>query len=215
MSKKQKIEDYINKYGNIPKDLSERFMYLWERLNIRSKDIPKIQDTIRSILSIQTESISFVFYFVPEATPRPRYSRFTNAFYVKNANDYKSIFEDFINSCEASGIGEITTPCEFICKTYKPTPSVMTRYEKICAELELIKDISKPDWDNLGKTYSDMVQHGLLMDDSIIYKSVVEKLYSAKPRIEITINYKLMHDSTYNKRKIDNVLKRRNLKRKE
>ena len=207
MSKK-KLKEYEEKYGNIPKDFFERFSYLMDMKKITSKDIIKIQNLVKDILSIPTKEISFVFYFTPDATPRARYSRFTKSFYVKNALDYKSIFAEFIDSCDDID-GIISTPCEFTCITYKPTPSAMNRIETIISELGLIKDISKPDWDNLGKTYSDMVQQRLILDDAIIYKGCVEKRYSVRPRIEITIKYYTKHDSTYNKNKILNILKRK------
>lgn len=206
MGKKLKLKDYIEKYGDVPNDFSERFIQLWESLNMKEKDIPKLQTMIRDILSIKKKTISFVFYFIPDATPRARYSRFTKAFYVKNALDYKSVFADFISSI--GDIDIITTPCEFECITYKPIPSAMNKYEKILAELELIKDISRPDWDNLGKTYSDMVQHGLLHDDSLISDGIVRKRYSIKPRIEIRMTYYTKHDSTYNERKINKSIRK-------
>lgn len=210
MSKKLKLKEYNEKYGDIPKEFSDRFIYLWDLLKIKPKDIPNIQNLIRVLLGIKKKEINFVFYFIPEATPRPRYSRFTKAFYVKNALDYKTLFSKFIESCE--DVEEITTPTEFICKVYKPTPKAMNRYETILSELELIKDISKPDWDNIAKTYCDMVQHGLLLDDGLIYKGSLEKLFSVKPRIEISLKYYDKHDCTYNKRKVDNILLKRKRK---
>ena len=72
------------------------------------------------------------------------------------------------------------------------------------AELGMIKPITTPDWDNLGKTYSDMVQKWLLLNDSLITEGSVSKRYSLKPRVEITITYALNYDSIYNKRVIEN-----------
>lgn len=210
MAKKLKPSEYKEKYGGIPKEYTERFLQLWDGLKIKEKDLVNIQNLIKTLLNIKKKEIRFIFYFIPEATPRPRYSRFTKSFYVKNAADYAGIFNRFVKSID--DIEQIITPTEFICKTYKPTPSAMNRYEQILSELELIKDISKPDWDNLAKTYCDMIQHGLILDDSIIYKGSLEKLYSAKPRIEITLKYYDKFDCTYNKRKITNILTKRERK---
>ena len=52
----------------------------------------------------------------------------------------------------------ITTACKFYCDCYFPIPKSMTKNEKLRAELKLVNHLSKPDWDNLGKTYSDMIQ---------------------------------------------------------
>ena len=196
----KKIDEYNEKYSNIPSELQERFLYVLKELNIKEKEMNKIRQQIKSILRIKFHTLSFVFYFIPQATPRPRYSRFTKSFYVKNALNYNEIFKKFIE--ETSDIDFlITTPCEFECKTYSPIPSSMNRIEKVITELGLIHNISKPDWDNLGKTYSDMVQKHLISDDSIIYKGTVEKLYSCKPRIEITIKYMDEFDSKFNRNK--------------
>jgi len=100
MKKNKKITEYFNKYGQIPSDYFERFNYLITELNLKIKDIDKIKDSIKRILNIQTRELSFVFYFIPQATPRTRYSRFTKSFYVKNALDYNAVFKDFIDSCE-------------------------------------------------------------------------------------------------------------------
>lgn len=204
MGKKLKLKEYEDRYGGIPKEFHDRFIYLWKSMKFKERDLDKLRNMIRHILKINKKELSFVFYFIPEATPRARYSRFTKAFYVKKSVDYGSLFESFINSC--NDIDIITTPCEFYCKTYKPTPSGMNRYEKVLCELGLIKDIAKADWDNLAKTYCDMIQHGLLLDDSLIYKGELEKLYSIRPRIEITIKYYDIHDSTYNQKKIEKIL---------
>ena len=201
MKKNKKVIEYEEKYGNIPKDFHERFIYLLSTLNLKIKDIDKIKQGIKRILGIRYEEISFSFYFFPQATPRPRYSRFSKVFYVKNMLNYNELFGEFVESCEDIDF-KITTPAELICKTYSPIPSSMNRIDSILAELGLIKNISKPDGDNLLKSYSDMVQKHIIVDDALFYKMHIEKLYSFKPRIEITIRYMVDYDSEYNKKKI-------------
>jgi len=75
--------------------------------------------------------------------------------------------------------------------------------EQILAECGFIRPISKPDFDNLVKTYTDMIQDVLLLDDSLIIEGSSSKYYSWKPRIEFTIEYMVEHDSIYNKNKIN------------
>jgi len=98
----------------------------------------------------------------------------------------------------------ITKPCSFDVVTYMPIPKSMNIMDTTLAELGMIKPITTPDWDNLGKTYSDMVQKWLLLNDSLITDGSVSKRYSLKPRVEITITYTLNYDSIYNKRVIEN-----------
>lgn len=194
------IEEYLHKYGDIPNEMNERVNYLLTDLKIKDKDIPEIRKRIKKALKMKYDEISFVFYFTPQATPRPRYSRFTGAFYVKNKLNYNQVFKEFLDKNNVTL--KIDTPCEFYCKTYSPIPSSMNRIEKVLAELGLIKHTSKPDWDNLGKTYCDMIQKHLIIDDSIIYKGTLEKLYSIKPRIEIRIRFMTEFDSKYNENKV-------------
>ena len=57
-------------------------------------------------------------------------------------------------------------------------------------------------WDNLGKTYSDIVQGILVLNDNIITDGGVKKYYSVKPRVRIKIKYQLGFDSDFNRKKI-------------
>ena len=198
----KKIKEYISKYSNIPDILQDRLIYLLDKINIKIKDIDKIKNKIIENRNINIKELNFIFYFFPQATPRPRYSKFTKVFYVKNLLNYNELFKQVIDECDDIDF-IIDTPCEFYCKTYFPIPNQMNKSEQILAELGLIHNLSKPDFDNLAKTYSDMIQKHLLIDDSIIYKGTSEKAYSCKPRIEITIRYLENHDSLYNKRKTE------------
>ena len=98
----------------------------------------------------------------------------------------------------------IATPCKFYADIYFPTPKGMTKEEKLRSELKLIHHVSKPDWDNLGKTYSDMVQNTIILDDSLIIEGKVTKYYSIKPRIEITILFADRYDCKFNEKSIKN-----------
>lgn len=197
------VKEYNDKYGNIPNEFMDRFIYLIELLKVKKSDIPKIRKLIQKVLNIKYNELSFIFYFTPQATPRPRYSKFTKSFYVKNKMNYNEIFAKYIKSID-NGQFPIKTPTEFYCKVYLPIPSSMNKFDTILAELGLVHHISKPDFDNLAKTYSDMIQKHLIQDDAIIYRGVIEKHYSIKPRVEISIRYMDEFDSKYNKRKMKN-----------
>lgn len=198
----KKFSDYLNKYGDIPKDIYERFGHILSSLKINKKEYEKLQKSIKILTNIKWDEFNFVFYFIPQATPRARFSRRTRAFYVKNLYDYNSLFKEFLESTsEMRKI--ITTSCKFYCDLYFPVPEQMNKVDKILSELRLIRPISKPDWDNAGKTYSDMVQKHLILDDCLIIEANVRKFYSFKPRIEISVKYMDKYDCKYNKRKIE------------
>lgn len=192
---------YDKKYGEVPKDYIKRFVKLLRDKNVKEKDIVQIKNRMKTILGMETEQISFIIYMTPQATPRPRLGR-SGRFYVKGAMDNSKIFRDFMKS-QFPEVANITTPCKFNVDLYMPMPSGLNRIDQILAELKIIKVISRPDWDNLGKTYSDMIQKHLLQEDSLIYDARVRKFYSAKPRIEITIDYDTMYDCLHSKRTIE------------
>lgn len=83
----------------------------------------------------------------------------------------------------------ISTPCIIEFDAYYKTPSSFSITDKFMAELGLIDPITKPDWDNIGKKYSDMYNHNVWLDDSLVKKGTVEKFYSILPRVEIRLKY--------------------------
>ena len=192
-------EEYIEKYGDIPKNENERFQNLLNSLNLSKKSKSTIFPEINRILGMKWKNIDFIIYLLPKATPRPRHNGFRNIFYVIGAKDNKDIFRKFITKTD---LPMISTPCKFTCISYLPIPNSMNSVEKILAELGLIRPIAKPDWDNIGKTYSDMIQGTLLFDDALIIEGVSKKFYSTKPRIEIHIEYMEGFDCKFNEKKI-------------
>lgn len=190
-------KDYEEKYGDITEDYEERINQLLTPIKTDSRR-KLLQEEIFRIRNVEWITKKFIIYLLPKATPRPRLGQ-RGVFYVKGAKDNKKLFKKFINDID---IDIITTPTKFTCKSYFPIPSSMNQIEKVLAEIGLIRPISKPDWDNVGKAYCDMLQGLILYDDSLIVEGVSKKYYSMKPRIEITISYMKEHDSGYNKKKM-------------
>ena len=85
-------------------------------------------------------------------------------------------------------------------------PKNMPKVDVILSELGLNDMITTPDWDNLGKTYSDMIQKWILSKDSLIIDGRSKKFYSLKPRVEILIKYRESHTSNRNQRLVENSL---------
>lgn len=190
-------KDYEEKYGDITEDYEERINQLLTPIKTDSRR-KILQEEIFRIRNVEWITKKFIIYLLPKATPRPRLGQ-RGVFYVKGAKDNKKLFKKFINDID---IDIITTPTKFTCKSYFPIPSSMNQIEKVLAEIGLIRPISKPDWDNVGKAYCDMLQGLILYDDSLIVEGVSKKYYSMKPRIEITISYMKEHDSGYNRKKM-------------
>ena len=190
-------KEYNELYGDIPSDYEGRLDYLIKDMKLSKFKVP-IMKYLNKILKIKWNKLSYTIYLLPKATPRPRMGN-RGVFYVKGAKDNKKFFENFIKDQD---ILLITTPVKFYCTSYFPIPKSMSSAEKIAAELGFIRPVSKPDWDNVGKAYCDMIQDILIYDDSLVVEGVSKKFYSVKPRIEITIEYMEDYDCEFNKKKI-------------
>lgn len=191
--------DYIDHYGDIPEDPFARLIYYLSDIKFGKKFVNEVSSEATRIQNIKWNTLRFVIYLLPKATPRPRHNFIRNTFYVMGAKDNRDIFSKALIN---SDIPMITTPCKFECVSYLPIPSTMNNKDKLLAEAGFIRPICKPDWDNLGKTYSDMIQGTLLFDDALIIEGTSKKYYSFKPRIEISIHYMEEYDSNFNAKKV-------------
>ena len=177
-------------------------IFLVEKLSLSAKEICTVKErVVDAVTNRKWNEMSFLFYFVPEAAPRPRYSRFTKSFYVKGASSDIIFFDNYLNGLERP-LEVIKTQCIFNCDAYIPIPNDMNRIEKVLSELRIIRPIATPDWDNIGKKYCDMIQSKILINDSIVVDGRARKFYSSKPRVEIHLSYLDEYDSSYNKRKV-------------
>lgn len=193
-------KEYLENYGDIPKDPYGRIDYILSQIKSNKSVKGKLIERMKEIRNIPWETVEYIIYLVPKGTPRPRTS-FRNHFYVSGASDNKKLFQKFFDA--NTDLVMITTPCKFHCTSYLPIPKSMKISEQILAELGYIRPICKPDFDNLAKTYSDMIQGTLLYDDALIIEGTSEKYYSVKPRIEIKIEYMKQHDCEYNRKKFE------------
>lgn len=189
--------EYQELYGDIPEDKKER-LYLLSK-DLTDKQLETLKERMRSINAIREKEISFTIYMVPKGTPRPRQGRH-NIFYVKDAKLNHRSFLKVLEEVKCKY--KIDTATRLDIKCYFPIPDSMSKVDKVLAEMGYINNLSTPDWDNLGKTYPDMIQPELLLNDSLIYAGSVYKGYSSKPRVEVTIRFKDDYDSLYNKRKV-------------
>lgn len=200
-----KVEkEYKDKYGDIPLSKEARLSILLNRLKKKKrKDRISIFDEIKRIKDIEWDSYKFIIYLLPKATPRPRINKATQLFYVVGSDVNKKLFKKFLKEHPHE---MIMTPMTMLIDVFLPIPSSMNEKESILAEMGYIRPISKPDFDNVAKTYSDMITGSLIYDDSLIIEGTSRKFYSLKPRIEITIRYMKEIDSLFNWRKIKSKL---------
>lgn len=185
-------EEYMLKYGALPSDEEALLQYVIEKYPFRQERLDK---AIERIDSLQWQTVEFVLYLIPKPSPRPRSNG--NHFYVKGAADNKKLIKKFIER------NVICTRTEIEIEAYLPTPtSVLSNAEIYLAEKKYIYPVGSADIDNLMKTYMDMIQGHLLVNDCIVTKGTLEKFFSIKPRLMIRLRYQTGFDSRYNERRI-------------
>ena len=194
---------YEEKYQSISSDDYTRLMEYLDNNPITEKEYHKLKERIKEIKQIKYNYMKIVFDIIPEPTPRPKLSQ--GRFYVKNSKK-NSEFVRLVVKKDIELVNFITTPCIYTVKNYFPIPQDFNKIDTILAELGLNDMITLPDWDNLGKTYSDMVQTWIISNDSLIIDGRSMKYYSLKPRVEILIKYKEKHTCKRNERIIKNSI---------
>lgn len=209
-----KIEkEYRDQYGMIPISQNARLNILLK--NLKKKKRREKRDLFKEIQridDIKWNTYKFIVWLVPRATPRPRINKSTQLFYVFGSDINKKLFKKFMKENPHE---TIYTPMSFTTDVYIPTPKSLKPDDMILAEMGVIRPISKPDFDNVAKTYSDMIQGTLIYDDSLIIEGISRKFYSIKPRIEITIKYMDDFDCLFNRKKIESKLSKINKERNE
>lgn len=208
----------------IPKDYQERINWIIDTYKISDAKLKDIIDTKNKMLQQMhyMPELFVVIYEIPEGSPRPR-ARFIKSkgnnilanarsnpgfiqvYSITGASDKKFMQEFKTNSDFDFLESLIYTPCSVKYDAYFKTPSIFNSKEKMLAELGMIRPLSKPDFDNVEKKYSDMYTGNIWVDDSIVIESNFNKYYSELPRIEITLRYMNM---LYNKYQYKSASKR-------
>lgn len=201
-SQKERAKEYHLAYDHIPKDYMERLAYLYQECKFTKEDMNYLFEKVDELCNVEWNWVKYIFYMDPSSAPRPKLNPNTFTFYVSGAKFNKQIFDEFKEKHSDMEI-VISTPCHLETKTYFKTPRSMSIREKMAAELELLNHVNAPDWDNLGKSYCDMVQETLVSNDSIVSRGEVQKFYSILPRIEVIVHFMKKYDCKYNKRVIE------------
>lgn len=220
-SMKQKIKDYQSKYGHIPLDYKERLDYMCNEFNVSYDEmIDILHERDRRLNSLYYTTIRIVLNVIPEGAKRPRY-RFVNRGNLINAAITDPGFihvyspgaaqnHEYMRRLVDSEIIElnhlICTPCDVHFKAFFPTPKSYNKIETFMAEMGLNRAIVKPDWDNIGKLYSDMYNSNIWIDDALTIRGVVDKFYSILPRVEIDLSYL---NAVYCKQQYQNIVSRK------
>ena len=219
-NRQQKKSEYESKYGDIPISVEDRFAYMYDKYNIndrRGEDI--IRKKMDMMHSLYYKDFNIILLEEPEGAKRPRFrlinrknaaqaamqnGEFVHV-YSPNAKEDSVYMKRLVNE-EILQLNEfIYTPCIVEYNVYCKTPSAFNVTDIFLAEMGLIRPITKPDWDNIGKKYSDMYNSNIWLDDTLVVSGTVNKYYSILPRVEINLRYLNM---LYNKYQYNSMNKK-------
>ena len=221
MTRKQKHQQYLSKYSNIPLDYRERLDWMYDHYKITEKDQESIILARDAMLrKLYYTTIQIVLYEEPEGAKRPRTRIINrgNVLQAARANDFVQIYSPgaaenhsymkrLVDSQEIMQLEQlICTPCDVQFTAYFKTPSYYNKVETFLSELGCIHPIVKPDHDNIAKLYSDMYNSTVWIDDALTIHGETWKYYSILPRVEIRLMYLNM---VYNKHQYEQIVKRK------
>lgn len=197
----QRIREYNTKYT---KRISDPEKALREYFVSRNWNLEKaIKKAQKKMLQIEEEreyeAIHITMYEYPMKTDRPR--TFRGHTYSPNAAANHDYFDKAIKQVIKT-FKLINTPAEVQIDAYIKMPSQVKPDEVILFEAKVLNPIDYPDYDNIGKCYTDMFKNVLAVDDDLFWKGTVRKFYSVTPRVEIMIRYLVKHESDFIYKKI-------------
>ncbi|MGL6099480.1 MAG: RusA family crossover junction endodeoxyribonuclease [Fusobacteriaceae bacterium] len=195
--RKDHMAEYNVKYSKIPNDHGDRMRHIVSKNNLgTSKNIDKIrieESKLREHLD-NYSTIKFTLLEVPQTSHRGKArtlksgNKMMTTIYVPNAKENKNYMSAFAQTA-LDMTNLICTEMEVKIKFFLPTPSSLPKTQILHCENELIRPIVKPDVDNVSKTYLDMSSGNIFLDDALVTELLIQKRYSIKPRVEISIKY--------------------------
>lgn len=220
-TRKQKADEYEQKFSHIPIDYKERLDWLYDELHITERDAYKILARRTEMLSkLSYQTVNIILFEIPEGSPRPRF-RLVNRTNLSNmalsnpnfihvysltGHEDNVFMKRLMTQQEFEGLNHIIcTPCNIDINAYLKTPTYLNRENTILAEIGMIRPITKPDWDNIEKKYSDMFNRNVWLDDTLVIDGSIHRYYSVLPRIEIRLMF-LNH--LYTKQQYNSIINR-------
>lgn len=219
---KKKQQDYQLKYGDIPLNYKDRLEYLIDKCKLSNIDMDYILfERDRRMNSLYYTTIKVILYQIPQGAKRPRY-RFVNRknlisaaienpgyihVYSPDAASNHDYMKKLITQQDFIQLDHlICTPCDVHYKAYFPTPKSFNKVETFMAEMGLNRPLTKPDFDNIEKLYSDMYNSNVWIDDALTIDATIGKYYSILPRVEIELNYL---NAVFCKQQFDSIINRK------
>lgn len=219
-SKKQKLYEYEDKYSHIPRRFEDRLNWMVDEYKLTPSKMNQVLEHKENMMkNMMYYDVVIILEEEPEGAKRPRFmlskgnakSLAMNNFihvYSPHAKEDSAYMKLLVGN-ELDILDKlIHTPCIVTYDTYVKTPKSFNAVKTFLCELGLIRNISFPDWDNIGKKYSDASNKNIWIDDSFTVEGTVRKFYSVLPRIEITIRFL---NGLYCKEHYNSLINRKNL----
>lgn len=219
-NRKIKQKEYQEKYSMIPVDYRERLSWMYDQYNINERKQKEILEKRDGMLNnLYYTDIMIVLYEEPEGAPRPRFRLINRKNFVNEAMNNGSFVHVFQPYAKEDSmymkrlLGQelqelnsiIWSPCIVNIDLFLKTPTALNSIDKILSEIGLERCITKPDWDNAGKKYTDMFNANLWLDDTLVISGTVNKYYSILPRVEIKIRFL---NTLYNRYQYNSAIKK-------
>lgn len=223
-NRKQKAQEYQEKYGHIPIDYKERLYWMYDHFHMTEVQSAEVLYKKQMMISSMFYTdIDIILFEVPEGSPRPRFrivnrSNFTNMamsnsqfvhVYSITGHEDSVHMQRLLTQNDFAQLNQlIYTPCNVDINAFLQTPTYYSKQDIILAEIGLERPINKPDWDNIEKKYSDMFNKNIWLDDTLVVDGAIHRYYSILPRIEIRVRYLNM---LYNKYQYNQMINRTDL----
>ena len=187
LASKLKIED-LKKTASLDGFLLDTSKY-------KEKNFKAILDFIRKNEADNPVSeIKFTYTKEVKAAPRPRKGKW--GFYnpaSKNKKEIQEYLRKVFKREFRNGSSLIKGVSKILIRFYKPIPKSFNMTQIFLAEMGYIEPEHPPDVDNYSKTVMDAMIGTIMVDDDIITKLTIQKLYSAAPRVEVIFQFRKMN----------------------
>ena len=202
-SRKQRMEEYNAAYPEHIDDAVERVRRYFEEhsLDLDKECVKASKKAIKIIEGRRYQTMHFLLREYPNGTPRPR--TFNGHTFSPNAKANKDYFRSALRSV-IDTLKLVTTPAELNIEAYLEMPSSVPPDEIILFEAGILRPEAKPDYDNIGKGYTDILTDTVIIDDDIFYDARIKKFYSLEPRVDIRVTFLERHESEYICKKLKN-----------
>lgn len=198
------LKEYEREYPYTHTDLEQALHnYFNDRDWDFDKACKKASKKITSILNNRRyKTIKLVLYEFPMKTDRPRHT-FGGRTFSPNAKKNNQYLKKAIGAVNKT-VSLINTPAKITIEAYLKMPEQVPPHEVLLYETKVLQVEDTPDYDNIGKCYTDMFKNNIVCDDDLFWSGTVIKYYSVVPRVEITITYIASHESDYIYKKLKN-----------